>query len=170
MIDKKIPKTCIRCDSALRSDDRHRLCPRCRFAQYNRWNLCNGCEGKKQILSSLCIRCHNKSNKKSVASGKIAKKYTSSSGYVTMYVPNHPRNKRHIVQEHVIVMEAFLGRYLLPGENVHHKNGIRNDNRLENLELWCKPQPSGVCAEDAYNWAIEIVNRYNILYSSNNNQ
>ena len=78
--------------------------------------------------------------------------------------PGHPRTRsRDYVFEHILVMEANLGRYLLPGENVHHRNGVRDDNRLENLELWTRPQPAGVRVEDAIAWAWEILERYGEL-------
>ncbi len=58
------------------------------------------------------------------------------------------------VLEHRVIMEHLVGRPLEPFENVHHKNGVRDDNRPENLELWMKPQPSGQRPEDMADWMV----------------
>jgi hypothetical protein len=64
------------------------------------------------------------------------------------------------VLEHRHVMETVLGRPLLPGENVHHINGDRTDNRPGNLELWLTSQPHGQRVADALAWAHEVIARY----------
>lgn len=84
-----------------------------------------------------------------------------------LWVPHKDANGYMVVKKnnvviriHRQVMEEQLGRVLLPGENIHHINGIRDDNRIENLELWSSSQPSGQRVEDKVKWAMEIIKMY----------
>ena len=83
-------------------------------------------------------------------------------GYAMIRRPDHPRARRDSgkVLEHIVVMEEMLGRHLLPGEEVHHKNRVRDDNRPSNLELWARSHPAGGRVIDLVAWAIELLVLY----------
>ncbi len=79
--------------------------------------------------------------------------HVSKAGYRSL--PAEKGRKGRRVLEHRAIAERLLGRPLEPWENVHHKNGVRSDNRPENLELWVKPQPAGQRPEDLVAWVVE---------------
>lgn len=83
-----------------------------------------------------------------------------SRGYVTRTRFDTKTRKISWQLEHRAVMEEHLGRALRQGETVHHKNGCKHDNRLENLELWVTLQPRGQRPADLLAYADEIIARY----------
>lgn len=63
-------------------------------------------------------------------------RYQRADGYIAVYAPDHPKASiSGSVMEHRLIMERVLGRVLERDEHVHHRNGVRNDNRVENLEV-----------------------------------
>jgi hypothetical protein len=139
-------------------------------------NCINGCD--KPIHSrGMCKSCYRKVHyveherdrrypdgiSKERESPVGTRKERGSDGYIDIKVPKgYSTSSRDWVKEHRYVMEQHLGRKLEDFENVHHKNGNRKDNDLNNLELWVTKQPKGQRPEDLIEYAEWILKTYKI--------
>jgi hypothetical protein len=108
-------------------------------------------EGVKGRNSNGCCKeCNKGENSQKWKGG-----YFNKDGYKVLTI-----GTKKYKLEHRLVMEKHLGRELFEDETVHHVNGVRTDNRIENLELWVGAPVRGIRTEDAIKWAREILRRY----------
>lgn len=114
------------------------LCPVCKEVSFHQ----RVSDGRPRSCSHSCAA--KLSNGRRPIKNKVIPQVN---GYLLEYAPWHPHaiSRGRYVLQHRLVMEKHLGRLLDKTERVHHKNGIRSDNRIENLELWTvnKKDPAG---------------------------
>lgn len=118
---------------------------------------CVDCGKKIHKSSTRCQSCSCKRTGLMRRQPNDVYRSVNPAGYVFI----RDKNGRKLL-EHRYVIEKHLGRSLTAEENVHHINGVRDDNRLENLELWTTPQPVGVRVEDEIKKCIKFLEKYNI--------
>jgi len=147
----KTKKTCPDCNKKFSPSSRHKLCPMCR--KRSKQHLCP-CGKTIWGPSTHCLICSNREKAKVQLSKPDGGITYHKKGYIMC------RFGRTYIFQHILVMQKHIGRPLLKTEKVHHVNGLKNDNRIENLELWTKPHPCGIRAKDALIWANEIINLY----------
>jgi len=113
-----------------------------------------GYKPKKSEFTALARINSANARRNKIGGNNKGGRYVSKNGYVLLWM-----NGKY-VQEHRYVMANKIGRNLLRSESVHHLNGIRNDNREVNLELWSTNHPSGQRVSDKIIWAIEFLKLY----------
>ena len=139
-------------DTARRVGVDIRVCENC--AQDFAFNLTMRKWNAGRFCSRKCVHAFRRES----AIGRIK---PTSDGYRLIYQPDSPMaHCNGWVLLHRWVMAKHLGRDLLSDETPHHKNGDRADNRIENLELWSRSQPSGQRVEDKIRWAKEFLALY----------
>lgn len=164
-------KNCLDCNEQHNKSGRY--CRRCSYIRYST-KKCLKCDSQidKRNVSGLCRECKPVfgviSHYKWV--GGENGKYIDKNGYVWVTTPpGHGRRLRgqRRMPEHRLVIEQNINRELFDFETVHHINGVRDDNRIENLELWARTQPPGQRVEDKIIWAKEFLSSYGYTVSQN---
>lgn len=129
---------------------------------------CNvdGCSGVS-VARGMCRACysywknHGDAHTRFDALKKRQGDRVDDQGYVQVLAPEHPNaRKSKRIPKHRLVMSEFLSRPLKANENVHHINGNKSDNRIENLELWVTAQPKGQRPQDLIEYAKRILRTY----------
>lgn len=104
--------------------------------EFTKKKISNANKGKKNAFGSKRTEEQKKRLSEIKTKKGIGHKKNRKDGYVSIYFPDHPKsNIDGYIMEHDLIMECFIGRWLNDDEVVHHKNKIKNDNRIENLQL-----------------------------------
>ena len=117
-----------------------------------------GCGARTSIATATSRRRHQYRGYRLRFIQGHARRTTCPRNTPTGYL--HLRVGGKYILQHRLIMSQMLGRPLRQGEEVHHKNGDRRDNRRRNLELWMVSQPPGQRARDLVTWARQLLVRY----------
>ena len=114
----------------------------------------------KRYCSSACRKVAKRAETRARNAGKLFKPFAARHGYLRITVPSETAEPSRVVLHHRYVMEKRMGRPLHKDETVHHKNGDRTDNSLENLELFSSRHGPGQRVTDKVAFAIQILTDY----------